>query len=71
MSHFCSAKAIGKTQNLPQLPVPKLHDTLNKYLKSVKPHLNEDEFATTSRLVKDFGGESGVGKKLQVSYFQT
>ncbi|CAG9784470.1 unnamed protein product [Diatraea saccharalis] len=50
-------------QNLPRLPVPKLSDTLEKYLRTVKPHLNEDEFSKTVKLVKNF--ETGEGKRLQ------
>ncbi|XP_049865434.1 carnitine O-acetyltransferase-like [Pectinophora gossypiella] len=60
--HYTSAKSTN-ILNLPKLPVPKLSDTLQKYLKSVRPHLNDDEFATTTSLVKDF--ECGVGQKLQ------
>lgn len=51
-------------QNLPKLPVPKLGDTLNKFLVTAQPFLNDTEFATTKTLVKEF--ENGVGQKLQV-----
>ncbi|KAG7311587.1 hypothetical protein JYU34_002635 [Plutella xylostella] len=61
---YSSAKA-PQAQNLPHLPVPKLGDTLTKYLKSVRPHLNDEEFAVTSTLVKDFGAAGGIGQKLQ------
>ncbi|KAI8427768.1 hypothetical protein MSG28_002190 [Choristoneura fumiferana] len=63
--HYTSAKTANSTQNLPRLPVPKLSDTLNKYLKTVKPHLNNDEFAITCNLAKEFGSVDGVGQKLQ------
>lgn len=63
--NYTSAKPLGKVQNLPKLPVPKLSDTLSKYLKTVQPFLNNEEFATTSSLVKEF--QHGVGQKLQVN----
>lgn len=50
-------------QNLPHLPVPKLEQTLQKYITTVKPHLNENEFKNTLELIKKF--ENGVGSKLQ------
>lgn len=49
--------------NLPSLPVPKLNQTLEKYIASVQPHLNEQELKTTLDVVKKF--ENGIGKKLQ------
>ncbi|XP_069365666.1 carnitine O-acetyltransferase-like isoform X2 [Maniola hyperantus] len=63
VSNYTSAQHSVKTQKLPQLPVPKLTDTLSKYLKTVQPFLNDEEFAATSNLVKEF--EGGVGQKLQ------
>ncbi|XP_046961406.1 carnitine O-acetyltransferase-like isoform X1 [Vanessa cardui] len=61
--NYTSTKPSSKVQNLPRLPVPKLGDTLNKYLKTVQPFLNDAEFNTTCNLVKEF--ESGMGQKLQ------
>ncbi|KAJ0181787.1 hypothetical protein K1T71_002509 [Dendrolimus kikuchii] len=63
--NYTSTKSPVNVQNLPNLPVPKLDDTLNKYLKTVKPHLNDDEFAVTSKIIKEFAAEGGVGRKLQ------
>lgn len=50
-------------QNLPAYPVPKLEQTLQRYLDSVEPFLNEQELKTTKEVIKKFG--SGVGQKLQ------
>lgn len=50
-------------QNLPQLPVPQLSQTLDKYLKTVKPFLTDKEFMTTIECVKKFPQENG--QKLQ------
>ncbi|XP_063838855.1 carnitine O-acetyltransferase isoform X1 [Ostrinia nubilalis] len=62
-AHYVSANTAANVQNLPRLPVPKLSDTLDKYLKTVRPHLNDTEFSQTTKLVKSF--ESGEGKQLQ------
>ncbi|XP_045469830.1 carnitine O-acetyltransferase-like [Harmonia axyridis] len=40
--------------NLPSLPVPKLQQTLSKYLKSVEPFLNEHELLKTKNVLKNF-----------------
>jgi carnitine O-acetyltransferase len=42
--------------SLPRLPVPPLESTCAKYLESVKPHLNDAQFAKTTATVKDFLG---------------
>ena len=47
---------------LPALPVPSLENTLNKYLDTVRPHVSEDEFVETEKLVREF--EQGNGKEL-------
>lgn len=59
-----SASAItpSNPDNLPHLPLPKLDDTMNKYLKSVKPLLSAEKFSRTSALVEDF--KRGIGAQL-------
>ena len=49
-------------EKLPSLPLPSLRNTLEKYLDTVRPHVTEEEFAETEKLVRDF--ESGHGKVL-------
>ncbi|KAL0849138.1 hypothetical protein ABMA28_013487 [Loxostege sticticalis] len=61
--HYASTNPAANVQNLPRLPVPKLSETLDKYLKTVRPHLNDEEFSQTTKLAKAF--ESGIGQKLQ------
>lgn len=51
--------------SLPRLPVPQLEDTLNKYLKTVKPVVTEEEYQMTEEIVSRFGAPGGVGQKLQ------
>lgn len=62
---LASAPAISSTnpENLPHLPLPKLDDTLQKYLKSVQPFLGPDKYHKTSKLLDDFA--KGAGAKLQ------
>lgn len=50
---------LSRQKDLLNLTVPNLEDTLTKFLKSVTPFLNEDEFARTEALVKEFGNQGG------------
>lgn len=52
-------------QNLPRLPVPKLNDTLSKFLETAEPHLTPDRFENTKNVVREFGKAGGIGEKLQ------
>ncbi|XP_071343387.1 carnitine O-palmitoyltransferase 2, mitochondrial [Trachinotus anak] len=49
-------------KSLPRLPIPKLEDTIRRYLAAQRPLLNDDQFRTTEKLSQDF--QSGVGKQL-------
>lgn len=57
-------KAMYKEHQLPHLPVPPLHSSLEKYLLSVRPLLNEEEYLQTEKIVNEFGAPSGLGEKL-------
>ncbi|XP_020033970.2 peroxisomal carnitine O-octanoyltransferase isoform X1 [Castor canadensis] len=48
--------------SLPSLPVPSLEESLKKYLESVKPFANDEEYKKTEEIVKKF--QNGVGEKL-------
>lgn len=52
-------------QNLPKLPVPKLNETLNKFLDTAEPHLTASGFENTKNVVREFGKSGGIGEKLQ------
>ena len=52
-------------QSLPSLPVPPLKQTLERYLVSVLPILNNREYEETKRCVKEFERPGGVGENLQ------
>ena len=51
--------------SLPRLPVPTLEETAKRYLKSVHPLLNQDEFAYTKKVVEDFVKPGSIGPELQ------
>ncbi|XP_077391467.1 carnitine O-palmitoyltransferase 2, mitochondrial isoform X2 [Festucalex cinctus] len=50
-------------KSLPRLPVPKLEDTIRRYLAAQQPLLDEQQFRHTEKLAQDF--LAGEGKKLQ------
>ncbi|KAJ1927133.1 Carnitine O-acetyltransferase mitochondrial [Tieghemiomyces parasiticus] len=54
----------SRQAELPHLPVPALDKTLSKYLQTVKPYLNDQELAKTSRTVEAFA-QSEEGRTLQ------
>uniref|UniRef100_A0A673B3S4 Choline/carnitine acyltransferase domain-containing protein n=1 Tax=Sphaeramia orbicularis TaxID=375764 RepID=A0A673B3S4_9TELE len=47
-------------KSLPRLPVPKLEDTIRRYLAAQRPLLDDDQFRTTEKLAEDF--KNGDGK---------
>ncbi|XP_048771840.2 carnitine O-palmitoyltransferase 1, liver isoform-like isoform X2 [Ostrea edulis] len=49
--------------SLPKLSVPSIQDTMNRYLRSVKPLLDEEKFARMEKLASEF--QNGIGNKLQ------
>ncbi|KAK4522056.1 uncharacterized protein ATC70_004595 [Mucor velutinosus] len=51
--------------NLPKLPVPALSGTLQKYLQSVRPLLDDAEYKKTEQAAKEFEAPGGFGQKLQ------
>nr|XP_057929190.1 carnitine O-palmitoyltransferase 2, mitochondrial [Doryrhamphus excisus] len=50
-------------KSLPRLRIPKLEDTIRRYLAAQKPLLDDDHFQTTEKLAQDF--LTGEGKSLQ------
>lgn len=49
--------------SLPRLPLPKLKDTINRYLLSIKPLRNEEDYKNIERKALEF--QSTIGNKLQ------
>jgi hypothetical protein len=59
---FKNVKTFQVDELLPSLPLPDLDKTLNKYLESVKPFVNDLEYMRTESLVENF--KTGIGFKL-------
>lgn len=51
--------------SLPQLPIPSLEDTSEKYLKSVHPLLSKHEYAATEKAVAELSKPGSIGQTLQ------
>ncbi|XP_015585917.1 carnitine O-palmitoyltransferase 1, liver isoform isoform X2 [Cephus cinctus] len=49
--------------SLPRLPLPSVQDTMDRYLRSVRPLLDDENYTRMERLAKEF--EAGIGVKLQ------
>uniref|UniRef100_A0A4D5RA50 carnitine O-palmitoyltransferase n=1 Tax=Scolopendra viridis TaxID=118503 RepID=A0A4D5RA50_SCOVI len=49
--------------SLPRLPVPSVKDTLQRYLRSVRPLLDDDKYNRMVKLAEEF--ENGIARKLQ------
>jgi len=58
-------QSLSLQSQLRKLPVPSLKDTLPKFLRTVRPLVNNDEYESTFDKVKDFAKEGGIGHKLQ------
>ncbi|KAJ8983433.1 hypothetical protein NQ317_005898 [Molorchus minor] len=60
-----ATKTFENTLKLPHLPVPKLNQTAEKYIKSVTPFLTGSELSKTKNILQQFSAENGIGNKLQ------
>lgn len=49
--------------SLPRLPLPKVHDTMVRYLRSVRPLLDDANYNRMTKLAEEF--EKGISVKLQ------
>ncbi|XP_030061844.1 carnitine O-palmitoyltransferase 2, mitochondrial [Microcaecilia unicolor] len=49
--------------SLPRLPIPKLEDTMRRYLNAQRPLLNEEQYRKTEELARNF--QKSIGKQLQ------
>ena len=56
---------LAKQESLPPLPVPPLQQTMDKYLKAIRPLVDEEDFEYTEDLVKNFSKPKGDGEVLQ------
>lgn len=49
-------------KSLPRLPVPKLEDTIKRYLNAQRPLLDDEQYSKTEQLARNF--QNGEGKQL-------
>ncbi|XP_063244784.1 carnitine O-palmitoyltransferase 1, liver isoform isoform X2 [Bacillus rossius redtenbacheri] len=49
--------------SLPRLPVPSLEETMQRYLRSIRPIVSDEQYARIEKLVDEF--QNGIGIKLQ------
>ncbi|GCB66432.1 carnitine O-palmitoyltransferase 2, mitochondrial [Scyliorhinus torazame] len=49
-------------KSLPRLPIPKLQDTMQRYLTAQRPLLDDDQYRRTEQLAQDF--KKGIGNQL-------
>ncbi|XP_063145343.1 carnitine O-palmitoyltransferase 1, liver isoform isoform X2 [Candoia aspera] len=59
----CKPMLYSFQTTLPRLPVPAVKDTVNRYLESVRPLMNNEEFKRMEGLGKNFA--ANLGPKLQ------
>lgn len=57
-------------QQLPKQPVPELEQTANRYLRSLKPLLTDNEYKNTERIVNDFISNTGAGPRLHAKLLE-
>ena len=60
-----SSTLYGKQQQVPQLPVPQLEDTLAIFLKSARPHVTEEEYEKTKKAVEEMLAPGSFARELQ------
>ncbi|CAK8673643.1 unnamed protein product [Clavelina lepadiformis] len=66
-SEILRGRFMAHQESLPSLPVPPLKQTLDKYLKTVRPLVDDEQFKGTEKIVKSFGEAQGLGESLQSS----
>ncbi len=64
ISHKNENKTYSLQDRMPRLPVPDLKKTCEKYLKTVKPLVTQEEFERTRREVEKFVENDGIGRKV-------
>ncbi|EDV19523.1 uncharacterized protein TRIADDRAFT_33379 [Trichoplax adhaerens] len=60
-----SKSTFSHQDDVPKLPLPKLQDTFYNYLASVRPFVNDEQYAQTEALVNEFGKPGGIAEELQ------
>lgn len=60
-----SSDFLNRYAKLPSLPVPKLNQTINTYLRTVKPLITPEEYEVTQKVAREFAAPGSIGEKLQ------
>ena len=58
-------KTLALQDQLLNLPLPEIKDTISKFLLTAKPHLSETEYKTTAKKLLQLTEKNGIGEKLQ------
>ncbi|PVU98901.1 hypothetical protein BB559_001171 [Furculomyces boomerangus] len=58
-------KTFDLESKVPRLQIPPLHQTVDRYLKSVEPWLSKSQFEATTKAAKEFVSPGGLGQVLQ------
>ena len=56
---------LSRQNELKRYPVPKLEDTMSKFLQTAKPFLTAQELEMTKSKITDLMKSGGTGQKLQ------
>ncbi|XP_037788959.1 carnitine O-palmitoyltransferase 1, liver isoform-like [Penaeus monodon] len=63
MTKFSRPMLYSYQGSLPRLPLPALDDTMKRYLRSVRPLMDDENYERMQNLALEF--QKGIGKKLQ------
>ena len=50
-------------KSLTKLPIPKIEDTITRYLNALKPILKEDEWKKAEQIARKFQSNEAIGKR--------
>ena len=72
--HYCHENVQGlatfeRDTTLPSLPVPPLQESIAKYLKSIQPFVDQDEYQRSENICADFLNQE-ISSKLQDELLQ-
>ena len=60
--HYSKVPTMHYQASLPRLPVPKLADSCSRYLKAVRPLVDDLQFQKTEKNVAEFQQQGGNGE---------
>jgi len=63
LKHWNQPSLYSYQSSLPRLPLPSVHDTVQRYLRSIRPLVDDKKYERTVNMASEF--EAGISKKLQ------